>query len=79
MRQFAVPGLNQIAKAKRALKALDITFTLSSVTPGYISLVLSNVYITEFMSATSAQHVILPPHVCETVHDADTTRKLWGD
>lgn len=20
-----------------------------------------------------------PPHLCETVHDADTTRKLWGD
>ena len=27
----------------------------------------------------SGVYLILPPHPCETVHDADTTRKLWGD
>lgn len=73
-------GGSYVANARRALVPLDLAFTSSSTIKRTL-LSPRRRHVKE-MQQKSIQHCIhvsvsLPPHLCETVHNADTTRKFW--
>lgn len=73
-------GGSDVATARRALVPFDLAFTSSSMTE-------RNAPFPRHRRVKDMQHksirrclrvgVSLPPHLRETVHDADATRKFW--